>query len=367
MAQHLPVVVIGGGQSGLAMGYHLRRLAQPFVILDAEARSGDAWRRRWKSLRLFSLARYASLPGLPIETPSYPTKDQVADYLEAYAAHFGLPIRHRQPVRRLGHDGTSFEIETDTETFTADQVVVATGSLVRVPRPAFAIGLDPSIRQLDASGYTSPADVTGDVLVVGAGTAGSDISIDLARAGVPTVLAGPHPGELPLDLDSPLVRILMPIVMSGFLHVLTLGTPAGRRLHRRLLRRGTPLIRYRRRDLAAAGVGRVGYITGTRDGLPRTEAGEVLRPDTVVWCTGFRPDHDWIDLPIFDDTGQVEQVRGVVPSVPGLYFLGLSFQYSVGSAALHGLDRDAAYLVRQMMRLYPPDSIRTTAGRASAR
>ncbi|GAA3633884.1 flavin-containing monooxygenase [Microlunatus ginsengisoli] len=346
---HLPTVVIGGGQSGLAMGYHLRRTAEPFVILDAEERTGDTWRRRWDSLRLFSLPRYASLPGLPITTPSYPTKDQVADYLERYAEHFQLPIRRNTRVRRLSRDADRFVIETPRETFTADRVVVATGSLVRSERPAFSRLLDPEIAQLDASGYRSPAGLEGEVLVVGAGTAGSDVAIDVARAGLPTVLAGPHPGQLPLALDSLLVRAVMPLVMFGFLHVLTLGNPAGRHLHRRLLRRGTPLIRYRRRDLVAAGVRRTGLITDVVDGLPRAEDGTVFRPRTVIWCTGFRPEHSWIDLPIFDPYGQVQQVRGIT-AVPGLYFLGLSFQYSVSSAALHGLDRDARHLLRDIRR-----------------
>jgi putative flavoprotein involved in K+ transport len=347
---HIPTVVIGGGQAGLAMGYHLRRLGEQFVILDAAVRTGDAWRQRWDSLRLFSLPRYASLPGLPIDTTTYPTRDQMADYLETYAEYFQLPIRHRTPVLRLAREGSTFVVETGEGIITADRVVVATGGHMKQCRPCFAADLDPAIRQLDSADYRRPAQLIGDVLVVGAGTAGSDIAIELARGGHTTVLAGPHPGQIPLGLDSRVVRALMPIIMFAFLHVFTLGNPLGRLLHRRVLRRGTPLIRYRRRDIAAAGVRRVGRITDVFDGLPRVDDGTVILPQTVVWCTGFRPDHGWIDLPIFSAADRLMHRRGVVPNVPGLYFLGLSFQHSVSSAALHGLDLDARHLVRAMRR-----------------
>jgi len=347
---HIPTVVIGGGQAGLAMGYHLRRLGEQFVILDAAARIGDAWRQRWDSLRLFSLPRYASLPGLPIGTTTYPSRDQMADYLETYAEHFQLPIRHRTPVLRLTREGASFVVETEDGIITADRVVVATGGHMKQRRPCFAADLDPTIRQLDSAEYRRPDQLIGDVLVIGAGTAGSDIAIDVARGGHPTVLAGPHLGDIPLGLDSPVVRALMPITMFAFLHVFTLGNPLGHLLHRRVLRRGTPLIRYRRRDIAAAGVRRVGWITDVVDGLPRVDDGTVLRPQSVVWCTGFRADHRWIDLPIFSADGLLMHRRGVVPSAPGLYFLGLSFQHTVSSAALHGLDLDARHLLRAMRR-----------------
>lgn len=347
---HISTVVIGGGQAGLAMGYHLQRSGEPFVILDAAARTGDSWRRRWDSLRLFSLPRYSSLPGLPIRTSTYPTRDEMADYLETYAVRFALPIRHRTTVRRLGHDGRTFVVETDEGTITADSVVIATGAHSTPRRPAFASQLDPAITQLDVAGYRRPGSLADEVLVVGAGTSGSDIAIDVARSGRRTVLAGPHPGEIPLGLDSPVVRVLMPVVMFAFLHVLTAGNPVGRRLHSRIRRHGTPLIRYRRRDIAAAGVRRVGWITGVIDGLPQSEDGTTLRPRTVIWCTGLTPDHSWIDLPAFAADGRPRHRRGVVASMPGLFFLGLSFQYGVSSGAVHGLDRDARYLLRELRR-----------------
>jgi putative flavoprotein involved in K+ transport len=347
---HISIAVIGGGQAGLAMGYHLRRVGEPFVILDAAARTGDSWRRRWDSLRLFSLPRYSSLPGLPIRTATYPTRDEMADYLESYAAHFALPIRHRTTVRRLGHDGRTFVVETDEDTLTADSVVVATGAHSTPRRPPFASQLDPAINQLDVGGYRRPAQLADEVLIVGAGTSGSDIAIDVARSGRRTVLAGPHPGEIPLGLDSPVVRALMPVVMFAFRHVLTTGNPVGRRLHSRIRRRGTPLIRYRRRDIAAAGVRRVGWITGVVEGLPQNADGTTLRPQTVIWCTGLTPDHSWIDLPVFAADGRPRHRRGVVASMPGLYFLGLSFQHGVSSGAVDGLDRDARYLLRELRR-----------------
>ncbi len=347
---HVPTVVIGGGQAGLTIGYHLRRLGEQFVILDAAAQTGDAWRHRWDSLRLFSLPRYASLPGLPIGTTTYPTRDQMADYLQTYAAHFHLPIRHRSTVRRLSRAGRTFVVQTEDDLITADRVVVATGGHLKQRRPSLAADLDPIIAQLDSADYRRPSQLTGNVLVVGAGTTGSDIAIDVARGGHSTVLAGPHPGEIPFGLESRVVRTLMPITMFAFLHVFNLGNPIGRYLHGRILRHGTPLIRFRRRDIDAAAVRRVGRITGVVGGWPQTDDKTILHPDSVVWCTGFRPDHSWIDLPIFSPDGRLLHRRGVADGIPGLYFLGLSFQYSVSSAAVHGLALDVRHLLRMMRR-----------------
>lgn len=337
-------VVVGGGQAGLVMAHHLVRAGDDVVVLDAGARVGDAWRSRWDSLRLFTLPRYASLPGLPIGTASFPTRDEMADYLERYAAHFALPVRSGVRVERVSRSGNRFLVATSDGSWRCDRVVVATGSYARPRVPALAAGLDPGIEQLHSLDYRSPDQLApGPVLVVGAGNSGTDIALDAARAGHRTLLAGRHPGHPPLDIDGPLARPFFPALMFTYRHLLTLRTPVGRAYRGYAGRHGAPLGRNRPVDLDAAGIVRLGRVTGVSDGLPVTDEGVVPEVATIVWCTGSRPDHGFLDLPA---AGQ-EHRRGVAAE-PGLYFLGLEFQYALASATLQGLDRDARHLVRHM-------------------
>lgn len=224
----------------------------------------------------------------------------------------------------------------------ARAVVVASG-FDRVPRiPAFAADLDHAVVQLTADSYRTPAQVPpGPVLMVGAGNSGAEIALDLA----PThevYLSGRHPGELPWHITSPLGRPLGRMVFWAFGHILTMSTPVGRRARDNLLAHSGPLIRVKSRDLTAAGVQRVGRVTGVAGGRPVVADGELPAIAAVVWCTGFDPDDSWIDLPVFAADGSVRQVRGVSDDVPGLFFLGRLFQYSLASSMIHGVVRDAA-------------------------
>ncbi len=345
-------VVVGGGQAGLAVGYHLAEQGREFVILEAHDRVGDSWRQRWDSLRLFTPARYDGLPGRPYPAPawSFPSHAEFADYLDAYAADLGLPVRTGVRVRRLGRDGDGYVVESADERYEARNVVVASG-FDRLPRiPAFAADLDPAIRQVHAAGYRNPGQLRdGDVLVVGAGNSGADICLEVAPAHR-TFLSGRHPGQVPWRVERTVVRPLNRMVFFAFSHVLTVRTPVGRRLRPRAMAHGGPLIRVKSRDVEAAGVRRVPRTTGVRDGLPLLDDGRVLDVANVVWCTGFRPDTSWIDLPVFGPDGEPEQVRGVVPAQPGLYFVGRLFQYSLSSSMIHGVGRDAGPVARHIAR-----------------
>ena len=344
--QHFETIIVGGGQAGLAMGYHLARRGRPFVILEANDRIGDSWRNRWDSLRLFTPARYDGLPGLPFPAPgwSFPTRDEFADYLRDYAAHWDLPVRTRSSVRSLSHDGTRYVIETADACLEADNVILASG-FDRLPKvPDFAAQLDPAIVQLHAADYREPAQLgDGDVLVVGAGNSGADIALDLAP-GHRVLLSGRHPGQIPWHIDRLPARLLTPAMFFAFSHVLTVRTPVGRRMRRRVLAHSGPLVRVKSRDLAAAGVERAPRTVGVRDGQPLLADGRTPDVANVVWCTGFRPDTSWIDLPVFDPTGEPMQRRGVVDTQPGLYFLGGLFQYALASSMIRGVGRDAAYI-----------------------
>ena len=343
-------VVIGGGQAGLAIAYHLAQQHRDVVILDAHERVGDAWRLRWDSLRLFTPAKFDGLPGMPFpgDRLAFPTKDEQADYLEAYAEHFGLPVRTGVHVDRVHRVGDRFVVEAGARRWEAENVVLATGGY-QVPRvPEFADRLAASVLQLHSSAYRSPAQLRpGPVLVVGMGNSGAEIALD-ASGSHATTIAGTPTGELPLRHGRAAARYVLPVVRFAGLHVLTFGTPIGRRVLPKLAHGGAPLIRTKRADLDAAGVARVGRVVDVHDGKPVTADGSELDVTNVIWCTGYRDDPAWVDLPAFDDDGTMRQRRGVVDAVPGLYVIGREFMYAMASATLPGATRDAAHLARRM-------------------
>jgi putative flavoprotein involved in K+ transport len=347
--ESIPTVIIGGGQAGLVMGYHLQRHGQQFLILDAQPRIGDTWRNRWDSLRLFTPPKYSSLPESPIQVSSFPTHSEMADYLEAYARHFDLPVRSAVRVNRLSRSDAGFRLETSDGELRAERVVIATGGYQTPVVPNFAAELAPSIRQLHSDAYRSSEQLDGTVLVVGAGNSGAEIALEATKSGHSTLLAGRHPGEIPFRIEARKARVLVPIVMFVFRRILTLDTPMGRKMRGASIEHGKPLVRTKLSDLQKAGVQRVGRVADIRDGLPVTVDGDVLEPQTVVWCTGYRSDYSWIDLPATDDHGQLITDRGVSPEA-GLYFLGLEFQYAVASATIQGLDQDARFLLRAMAK-----------------
>lgn len=360
--ERIETVVIGAGQAGLATGYHLTKLGRQFTILDSVERVGDNWRCHWDSLRLYSPAKVSSLPGMPFPAPpmSFPTKDEMADYLEAYADAFDLPVRTGQRVRRLSKIGETYLVTTDSRPYVCDNVVVASGTFGRTPYvPGFATELDPSIVQLHSSSYKNPEQLSdGPVLVVGASHSGSDVAYELGTAGFKTVLSGPIHGEVPLDIESPPARVVFPILFFLAKHVLTERTPLGRKMRPKIRAHGGPLIRSKRADLERAGVEIVpAKIVGVRDGRPTLDGGDVLNVANIVWCTGFRQDFSWIDLPVVGEDGWPLDSRGVVPGAPGLYFTGLAFQYAFASTLIGGAGRDAKYVARHI-------SARTSTGPA---
>jgi putative flavoprotein involved in K+ transport len=368
-AERFETVIVGGGQAGLAVGYHLARRGRRFVILDANQRIGDAWRQRWDSLRLFTPARYDGLPGMPFPAPafSYPTKDQVADYLEAYATRFDLPVRTGVRVDRLSRDGDRYLLAAGERRFQADHVVVASGAYQRPRIPAFAAELDPGILQLDPHRYRDPSQLPGgDVLVVGAGNSGAEIAFEASRTH-PTWLSGPDTGHIPVRTGSRWDRLLTPPVWWFASRVLTVQTPIGRKVRPKALTTTAPLERVRPKELAAAGVERVPRTVGVRDGLPLLEDGRVMDVATVLWCTGFRPDFSWVDLPVFDQDGAPAHHRGVVGSQPGLYFLGLWFLSAFTSSLLGGVGSDAEHVAEQIASHQPdrrPTEVLTAARHA---
>jgi putative flavoprotein involved in K+ transport len=352
--QRFETVIIGAGQGGLAVGHHLARRDHRFVILDALHRVGDNWRRHYDSLKLYNPAKFNGLPGMSFPAPrwSFPTRDQVADFLEAYAAKFELPVRTGVKVDRLARNGDGYLVTAGEDRFQADNVVVATGTFGRPYTPAFAGELDPEIVQLHSSEYKNPSQLQpGPVLVVGAAHSGADIALEVVAAGHETVLSGRDTGQVPFDIESPRMRPMWPVLSFVARRVLTIRTPVGRRIRPKIRAHGGPLLRVKTRDLQAAGVERVFERTiGVEEGRPVLDAGRTLDVANVIWCTGFRQRFEWIDLPVIGEDGWPLERCGVVESSPGLYFMGLAFQYSFGSTLFIGVKRDAAHVARHIVR-----------------
>jgi putative flavoprotein involved in K+ transport len=348
--ERFDVVVIGAGQAGLSVGYYLARAGLRFVILDAHARVGDAWRKRWDSLRLFTPAKFDGLDGMPFPAPPnhFPSKDEMADYLEAYAARFRLPVRTGVRVERLSRRGTRFLVQAGGRELEADQVVVAMANYQRPRPPAFAGALSPDIVQLHSADYRNPQQLRpGAVLIAGAGNSGAELAMETVRGGHRTVMAGPATGEAPFRMDGFLGRALLArlLLRVVFHRVLTVRTPMGRKARPRIIGKGVPLIRVKAAQLAAAGVERLPRVVGVSDGRPQLEDGRVVDVANVIWCTGFHPGFTWIDLPVSGPQGEPLHEGGLT-AVPGLYFVGLGFLYAMSSSMIHGVGRDAARIVK---------------------
>lgn len=360
-AEHLDTLVIGAGQAGLAVGFHLGRVGSSYVILDETARVGDVWRKRWDSLRLFTPARYDGLPGMRFPAPagSYPTKDEMADYLESYALRFEIPVRTETHVDRVWREEGTFVVASGSQRWTADNLVVASG-IYHTPRiPSFAPDLDASIRQLHSSDYRNPGQLApGNTLVVGAGNSGAEIAVEVSKEHR-TWLSGPDTGQEPTRAGSLPDRLFTPLMWFFATRVTAVTNPIGRKVRSAFLDppRGIPLARVRRRHIVDAGVERVLRTVGVEDGLPVVEDGRVLEARNVIWCTGFVADYSWIQLPVFGAYGFPRHVRGVVPSVPGLYFMGLPFQYTLSSALVGGVGRDAEYIVNHIVQRSPSHEV----------
>jgi putative flavoprotein involved in K+ transport len=354
--KEIDTVVIGGGQAGLSVGYYLAKQRRPFVILEAGAHIGDAWRHRWDSLLLFTPARLNGLPGLRFPAPggTFITKDQMAAYLESYAARLELPVHAGVTVERLSGDGDRFVVSAGDGKIRASNVIVAMSNYQVPWTPPFAKDLDKGIVQLHSKDYRNPTQLRdGPVLLVGAGNSGADIAMEVVRDH-PTWLAGQESGAVPFRIETFVARnVLLRIVRFVGHRVLTVRTPIGRKLRPRLLTTAGPLIRVKPQDLVTAGIQRVPRVAGVQDGLPILEDGRVIEPANVIWCTGFRPGFTWIDLPILGDRQEPTHRGGVVATTPGLYFVGLHFLYAMTSDMITGVRRDAKRIAKHLNRRRP--------------
>jgi putative flavoprotein involved in K+ transport len=335
----LDVAVIGGSQAGLAMAWHLARRGLRFVVLEAGPETGHTWRSRWDSLTLFTPAQHDALPGMPFpgRPDTYPTKDPVADYLQAYAAAFNLPVRLNARVTHLSKTTEGFEIGTQADVFRARQVVVAAGPFQTPFIPLAAQRLDGAVTQLHSAGYRNPQALPpGPVLVVGGGNSGFQIAEELAAAG--------RRVDLSIATKQPVLpqRLADKDLFWWLTHLGLMRVSTESRLGRRMSSRDF-IIGSSRRRLQKKGVRFRPRLTGAGGRTAQFADGGTLDAGVVIWATGYRPDYSWIDIPGVVQDGQVTHRRGVT-EVPGLYFLGLTWQHTRGSALLGFVNDDAAYL-----------------------
>lgn len=353
---HLEVIVVGGGQAGLAVGYFLALQGRHFAILEAAAEPAAAWRARWDSLRLFTPARYSSLPGLPFpgDPDSYPGRDEVSSYLTEYARHFALPVVLDSGVRSIRRAEDRYRVELADRSYTADQVVIATGPFQVPFVPAIADDLDQDVFQIHSTRYRAPGDLPdGPVLVVGGGNTGFQIAEELSAA-----------REVHLSIRSrqkPLPQRILGRDLFWYLERTGLiGKSTDTRIGRRLEGKDTLIGSNPRTLRKRHGVRLHPRAIEASARTIRFSDGSRLDVNAVLWATGFRHDHSWIDAPVFDDQRRVVHRRGVTES-PGLYFLGLSWQHTRGSALIGWVGDDAAYIANQIKTFHTSRSTLTAA------
>ena len=341
--QHRDVVVVGGGQAGLAIGYFLALQGRRLAILEAASKPAAAWRGRWDSIRLFTPVRYDCLPGLafPGDPDSYPGRDDVVAYLTEYAQRFELPVEFNSRVQavRARKDG-GFLVELAERTYEADQVVVATGPFQLPSTPAMAADLADDVVQIHSSDYRSPADLpAGTVLVVGGGNTGYQIAAELAQSREVHLAVGARQTPLPQRI---LGRDLFRYLEATGLMRKTVTSRIGQRIKDR-----ETLIGSSPRAARKQGIRMCPRATAANGTTVTFADGSRLAVDAVVWATGYRLDHSFVKLPISDEQGRLRHRRGVT-EIPGLYFLGLPWQHTRGSALLGWVKDDAQFIAQRI-------------------
>jgi putative flavoprotein involved in K+ transport len=347
-ARDAEVAIVGAGQAGLAMGYFRRQKGIPFVILERADSIGSAWRERWASMTLFTPRRFSSLPGLPFpgDPEGYPTRDEVIDYLERYAETFDLPVELNSEVHELRAEEERFALVVDGRPRTADQVVVATGPFQTPYIPNLADNLSADVFQTHAVGYRRPSDLPqGLALVVGGGNTGFQIAKELSATHKVVLSVGSRQKPLPQRLAG---RDLFWWLTKTSLLSTTVESRLGNRLRHREMLIGSSPRELRRRHGVELKPRVVDVSTSGR--AVRFEDGSEIELDAVIWATGYRPDYSWIRVPIFDSDGRLRHRRGVT-DVPGLYFLGLTWQHTRGSALIGFVKDDAQFLAERIEEL----------------
>lgn len=344
--RHIGTVVIGAGQSGLAAAYFLKKNNEKFIILDSGNAVGNSWRERWDSLRLFTPSQYDGLPGFkyPAARGTLPTKEEMADYLSNYANKFSFPVELNTKVMELNKSGGGYELITSNGNIYAKNVIVATGTNPYAYVPEFSSDLNEQIKQIHSSEYKNPQSFpASDTLVVGAGTSGVEIAIELSKSR-PTFLSGKPTPHIPDFIFRYFGRLYW--LFAYF--ILTIKTPVGRKVKPIITASGSPLISVSINEVKEAGIECLPRLKGVENGLPLLDDGRILEVASIVWATGYKPDFSWIKFDVSDAAGWPKTYRGISKEFQGLYFAGMIFQFGLTSGLVGGVGRDAAYLVNHL-------------------
>ncbi|OMP65635.1 flavin-containing monooxygenase [Domibacillus epiphyticus] len=337
-------VIIGGGQAGLAIGYYLKRLNQSFIILDKNEHVGDEWRKRYDSLALFTPRMYSSLPGLQLEGDpnGFPVKDEIAHYLKKYAELFQLPIQHQTEVTRLWREHSRFQIETNTKMYEAEHVIIASGPFQKPYIPDIARNVSPEILQLHSSARNPGDLIEGNVLVIGGGNSGAQISLELSNKRETYLSTSQKIKFLPLKIGSK--SIFWWFDKAGIYKA-----PRDSWIGKRIRASSDPIIGTELKDALASGaVVQKKRVVEGKDSMIRFQDQSMLEVQNIIWCTGFVLDYEWMEMEgALDDAGQPIHKRGV-SQIEGLYYLGLPWQYRRGSALLLGVGEDAEYIAKHI-------------------
>jgi putative flavoprotein involved in K+ transport len=334
------VAIIGAGQAGLATAYFLKKRGISPIIFEAADRVGAVWQSRYASLKLFTPSQYSNLPGMPFPAPKdhYPTKDEVADYLAAYAQQFDFDIRFSTPIEAMQKGADGFELRSGETLFKVDAVIVATGALQRPAVPGFASHLSPAIHQLHSSDYRDPAQIgDGRILIVGAGNSGAQIAEELVAAGRDvSVSVESWPKNLPQ-------RFLGQDIFWWLTRFGIVGTEPSMVATTDTLR-SIPTIGTNLKRLEAKGqLARKPRVSNAQELEVVFQDGRSEQFATIIWATGFRNNFGWINIPGALQEGQPVHQRGASP-VNGLFYIGLPFLYSKGSAFLGFVAADAQHV-----------------------
>jgi len=336
------VVIVGAGQAGIAMGSYLKQEGLSFILLDSNVRIGDSWRQRYDSLELFTSRKYSSLPKLQMNgsADGFPTKDEMADYLEHYATHFGLPVKLNTSVIKIKKNSETFKVETNQGIIEANQVVIASGAFQKPFVPTVIKDKGEKLFQIHSSAYFSPKQILkGSVLVVGGGNSGAQIAVELAQERNVTLAVSHAFKFLPLRFLGK--SIFYWLELFGLLYA-GVNTKRGNWFRKQ----SDPIFGYKLKKLITE------RKVNVKPKVIRVDGNEVLFEDNsvhsfenIVWSTGFIPSYEWIRIDgVTSSNGKPVQERGISP-IQGLYFIGLPWQYQRGSALICGVDRDAKHLL----------------------
>ncbi|MEH7245318.1 NAD(P)/FAD-dependent oxidoreductase [Neobacillus niacini] len=339
------VAVIGAGQAGLAMGFYLKQKRLSFVILDKGSKIGESWKERYDSLKLFTPRSYSSLPGLSLEGEQniYPTKNEISDYLIGYTNTFSLPIQLNTTITKLAKVDERFILSTNQGEYQSKNVVVATGPFQQPNIPDFSKHLSGEVLQLHSSEYKNSRQlIKGTTVIVGGGNSGAQIAVELSHESEVFLSVGHRLTFLPQDIGNK-------SIFCWFDKLGIYKANVNSKVGQFIKNRPDPIFGFElKSQLKNRSVILKSRVVSADEKNLFFDDGSSVVVSNVIWSTGFKSDYRWIDIPsVVDEKGALNHQRGVTP-VKGLYFLGLPWQSSRGSALLQGVGTDAEYIFKQL-------------------